>query len=806
MHPAPGVAAAVPAVVGPQAQGLSRVRVPTAVSDLLDRSRVRAGALLAVVALTLLCAAPGFGGAARADATPFPDAARFVEMDVESLTPSIVTAGSGTTVTVTGSLRNIGDRPVTDLIMRLQRGARVDSGAGLRTGLTVDPAEYDTVTPFRDVTTRLDPGQRRAFALSVPLSGAGGLGIDQPGIYPLLVNLNGTPDYGAPARLDDSRTLLTVQGTPGAPGAAPITPTIGSPSAVTVMWPLAATPQVAPGRPGGTDEPVRLASEDLATSLRPGGRLNGLLTTVDEATAAADSALTRSTCLAIDPDLLLTVQAMTAGYRVALDPSDPQSRTREGTGTAAAQEWLQRLRTTAARLCVVALPFAQADLDSLARAGDPALIRIGVSDPAEIVDSILGISSLRGVAVPVTGALATTTATMLDRLGMTKALVASSSVRTDRPSADGRYRVGDTGVQTFDPAVTTALAALGTAPSTPAITPMNQRFNLTTESAVSRRVAAIGALTYSALVPSTSVATTDRPSVSPVVGRSDLIMPPPVWSASADDARAVLDTIGGLLSSGLATPAPLGMIDEQLKTTSAQADWATPADTTLGLVSFDDAMTTPLTRAAGLTFQLEASMIGRNDGTISPQAFVDPLAQDLVRAMRAAPVTSAGDRTVATTQAVNRVRAVASTLDRLRDSVRILDPGGRYTLASERSPLLLVVRNELPVPIRVRLDTAAPPELDIGDIGVLEIPARGTRQIQLPTEARSSSSMSVNIALVTSSGVAMGTPITLSVHSNAYGQALFIITICAGVLLVLLAGRRLWHRFRGQPDPADLDR
>jgi hypothetical protein len=25
-------------------------------------------------------------------------------------------------------------------------------------------------------------------------------------------------------------------------------------------------------------------------------------------------------------------------------------------------------------------------------------------------------------------------------------------------------------------------------------------------------------------------------------------------------------------------------------------------------------------------------------------------------------------------------------------------------------------------------------------------------------------------------------------------------------VLVLLAGRRLWHRFRGQPDRADLDR
>jgi hypothetical protein len=44
------------------------------------------------------------------------------------------------------------------------------------------------------------------------------------------------------------------------------------------------------------------------------------------------------------------------------------------------------------------------------------------------------------------------------------------------------------------------------------------------------------------------------------------------------------------------------------------------------------------------------------------------------------------------------------------------------------------------------------------------------------------------------------------VHSNAYGKVLFFITLSAGAVLVLLAGRRLWHRFRGQPDRADLDR
>ena len=52
----------------------------------------------------------------------------------------------------------------------------------------------------------------------------------------------------------------------------------------------------------------------------------------------------------------------------------------------------------------------------------------------------------------------------------------------------------------------------------------------------------------------------------------------------------------------------------------------------------------------------------------------------------------------------------------------------------------------------------------------------------------------------------LGEPVRLSVHSNAYGKVLFAITLAAAAVLVTLAGRRLWHRFRGQPDRADLDR
>jgi hypothetical protein len=64
----------------------------------------------------------------------------------------------------------------------------------------------------------------------------------------------------------------------------------------------------------------------------------------------------------------------------------------------------------------------------------------------------------------------------------------------------------------------------------------------------------------------------------------------------------------------------------------------------------------------------------------------------------------------------------------------------------------------------------------------------------------------VDVALRTADGLPLGEPVRLSVHSNAYGKVLFFITLSAAAVLVLLAGRRLWHRFRGQPDRADLDR
>ncbi|MFD2395134.1 hypothetical protein ACFSSF_16900 [Dietzia aerolata] len=61
------------------------------------------------------------------------------------------------------------------------------------------------------------------FSLSMParaIPGRAGpdLQLTEPGVYPVLVNLNGTPVGGSPARLDDTRTLLPVLEAPGQPG------------------------------------------------------------------------------------------------------------------------------------------------------------------------------------------------------------------------------------------------------------------------------------------------------------------------------------------------------------------------------------------------------------------------------------------------------------------------------------------------------------------------------------------------------------------------------------------------------------
>ncbi|WP_244332507.1 DUF6049 family protein [Gordonia polyisoprenivorans] len=816
--------------------------------------------VVAVAVLMVLSAAPA--AAAPGDtATAQPD--RFAQIVIDSMTPSMVTSSSGPTVAISGHVINTSSRTLRDLGIRLERGDALTGASQLRSALAGEHPPIAAATDFSDLSSdTLAPSAQASFSLTVPLSGAGGLQISQRGVYPLQLNVNGLPDYGGVAQVAGSRTLLPVLSLPpdrsraaaytdpGSGDASSTTPGLGadgsvsadtsSPSQFTLLWPIAAPPQLAPGALGGNTEPVRLISEDMARSLSPGGRLDSVLAPLraiaDAAPASAPdpgsaspappapgaqsgqtSDLARSMCLAVDPNLLVTVRAMSLGYVVSSDPSDPTSSTVPGTGQDTATSWLNELRDVASRLCVVALPFAGVDLSALAEIDNSGLTATALDSPADVVDSVLGVKSVRGLTIPALGAINQAGARLLEDTNHSTVLTSAGNLSTEQPQSSGAYRVGPLAAQSYDEPVTAALAALGTNPTTPAITPADQMVDLSAESPLSRRQAGIGALAFAAVdTPDDERADSGQGSAGqtsaaqlPTTGRSQVVLPSLYWSPTTDDANALISTAEVLLGSRVATPTPLTSVVGSADGARTAARLAPPPG--VGPVSsvsvpLPEQTATAMREQADLSYQLQGSLVSSADVETTPERYLAPLREDMLRSLTVPAEAGAQTRTRLADTRAQTIRAVTSTLDRMRAAVTILDPGGRYTLASERSPLLLVVRNDLALPIRVDIRTSAPHDLDIGDVGTIEIPARGTRQLQLPTKAETSEAITVTISIATVTGLPMGSDIRLSVHSNAYGKALFIITIIAGAALVLLTARRLWHRFRGEPDPADADR
>jgi hypothetical protein len=737
-----------------------------------------------------------------------PGATPFVQVRVDQVTPAVVITTSEPVVTVTGMISNVGDRPVRDVMVRLEHAAAVNSSAGLRTNLDGRTDQYQPVADFLTVAGELQRGQEAGFTLSAPLRSLTrpSLGIDRPGVYPLLVNVNGTPDYGHPARLDNAQFLLPVVGVPADPAATSrdalnsvVAPDTSKPVQITMLWPLTDRPRLSPGVPGGTI-PVRLMDDDLATSLAPGGRLDILLSAADFATGRAvdpDGAVGRSLCLAIDPDLLVTVNAMTGGYVVSNSADDkaPGTPTHPGTGQAAAASWLDRLRVLAHRMCVTPTPYAQADLDAVQRVGDGTLSATATSTAGDIVNQILGIDSVRGATLIADGSLTRRAVDLLSASGSTVVIAAADFSTHD--SATGTPGTADIAPQRvsqhlvaapFDPTVGAALAAAGTDPVAPTYLDDSLAVRLRHDSHTARRQDALGSMLWTAL----------QPDVTP---RTEILLPPTTWNLQSDDAGAIVSTLATAVRSGLAVPRPLPELIADASNVPAVTAAAQPvrADTA-ERGRFDDSVIKQITDEVPRLGELTSALITDARTGLTGTAYTAPLREDMLRAVSQSerPDTRNG-------LAHQRLEIVGTTIDDLFGAVTIVNPGGSYTLATEHSPLPLALHNGLAVPIRVRLQVDAPPGMSVTDVGEIVLPP-GYLPLRVPIEVNFTQRVAIDVSLRTPDGVALGEPVRLSVHSNAYGKVLFAITLAAAAVLVTLAGRRLWHRFRGQPDPADLDR
>ena len=310
------------------------------------------------------------------------------------------------------------------------------------------------------------------------------------------------------------------------------------------------------------------------------------------------------------------------------------------------------------------------------------------------------------------------------------------------------------------------------------------------DSPVARRQDAIAAVLWRAL----------RPQTEP---RTEILVPPLAWNLPPEDAQSILTTLASSIRSGLAVPRPLTAVIAESNALAAvgRAAAAPGRPSAIRGPSSTRGVTDEhrQRRPAGCGGLTAALTVDPRTGLTGTQ-YTAPLREDMLRALSQSVPPDARNGLAA-----QRVGVVDDTVDDLLRAVTIVNPGGSYTLATERSPLPLALRNDLPVPIRVRLDVDAPPGMTVDDMGEIELPP-GFLPLRVPIEVHFTQRVAVDVALQTADGLPLGEPVRLSVHSNAYGKVLFFITLSAGAVLVLLAGRRLWHRFRGQPDRADLDR
>jgi hypothetical protein len=743
----------------------------------------RPGIVVILALLVLLLNAP--------PAPAAPDPGSLLTLRIDSVTPDVVTTSSEPTVSVNATVTNVGDRLVRDVAARLEHGPAVSSSTALRTSLYVG-GQFEPVGDFISVASQLDRGQTAGFTIRVPLRAEGqpSLGIDAPGVYPILATVDGTPDEDQPTRLDEARFLLPVTGVPPDPAnstgnalADTTAPDTTKPVAVTMLWPLADKPRLAPGVPGGTT-PVRLMNDDLAVSLSPGGRLDSLLGAAEFAASpgAIDPAtgIDRALCLAVDPDLLVTVNAMTGGYVVADAPNGLGTAAHPGTGQAAAGAWLDRLRGLTRRMCVVATPYAQADLGALQRVGDGGLSAAATKTAADIVDKILGVTSVRGATLLGDGPLTAPAAALLDAEGPTVAIAAE-------PDGDltARRLSANVVMAPFDPAVGAALAGVGTDPTIPGYLDADDAAPVSPDSPTARRQDAVAAMLWRSL----------QPAAEP---RTQILLPPLKWSPTPDDARAMLTALANALRSGLVTGRPLtDVISQSLATAPGETEASLPDDSP---ARFDDDVIDSIRAHTVRQWELTAALTTDPRTGLTGLQYTAPLREDMLRALsQTEPAASRND------VARQRLAVVGATIGDLFGAVRIVSPGDSYTLATERSALPLALRNDLAVPIRVRLDVDVPPGMTVTDIGEQEVPP-GYLPLRVPVEVHLTQRVAVDVTLRTPDGVPLGDAVRLSVHSNAYGKLLFAITLAGGAVLALLVGRRLYHRFRGQPDRADLDR
>ncbi|MFC5136851.1 DUF6049 family protein [Actinomycetospora rhizophila] len=710
------------------------------------------GLVAALAGLLLVLVAPPAAVAAPPERT--------VDVVLDTMTPRVVTADGPPELVVSGRVVNRSAVTGRDVTVRLERGAAVSGSRAALGALDGGGAGAAVRTPPVAVAAAIAPGTEAPFLVRVPLTGPASLAIAAPGVHPLLVGVDGALGGAGATRLGAVRVLLPVVGVPG--GGPPAAPPVGRAAAVSLLYPLADRPRRVPVLPGA---PTLLTDDDLATSFAPGGRLAGLVDALGRA-APPGSAAARSTCLAVDADLLETAQAMAGGYEVRT-----AGGTVPGAGAVAAGRWLDAVRTQARGRCVTALPYAGTDLVATAR-GATDLSAAAISTGTRRVGDILGTTPVPGTVWPAGGVLddraladlaaGGTRTVLLDGDVLAGTLPTGALARL--PGAPGPAAVA------LDPVALEALA-----PRTGDDDPGDS----TSPAGTAAPLAAQDALGVLGLRALQETPTSGPPPVT-------VLAPPADWAASGAEASALFAGIEDLTRLGLARPVDLaGLVGP------VGAGTPLPAATPGPRAGDVDAVAAPVVARAVEVRDGQRALLAATErdgvGAPSPSDFVEPLTDNILRSLSAA---WRGDPVAQEAQ----IGAVERQAAELRAAVRVVQPSGSYSLGTNDAPLLLTVENRLPVAVRVQVVLEPTNGLRTGPLPVVTVPAFGSRQVQVEVEVTRAGQFQVDAQARTPGGEPLGPTARLLLRSTAYGTITVWLTASAAVVLVILASVRIARR------------
>ncbi|MEV0696420.1 DUF6049 family protein [Saccharopolyspora sp. NPDC050389] len=699
--------------------------------------------LLAALVAVLLCAIVPL--------VPAPPAAAQGEsptlLDVTKITPSVVGAGSPGEVVITGRLTNTSDHQINNVEARVQRGNATTTEPAVQRALRNDPATV-TEPSFTPIADRLAPGQQIPVELRIPLTGPNSLQLSQPGVYPLLVNVNGAPGGGGRARIAQAQFLLPVLAPPGGEPVRPARPTETS-----MMVPIVDFPRLEREAIGGMR--AVLVDDQLSTSLAPGGRLYDLVQAVTDR-AGPGSPVGNALCFAVDPDLLITARAMQHGYLVR----QPDGSLVEGIGSGAADLWLSKLREATNGRCVTALPYADADIVALGRAGLPDLVK-GALDGTSLVRDILRVEP-RDLLWPMEGALADPAIGKLPRTELMEPRALNLPAGSLSPV---RVRGQDMAAVPIDPLLTSALDPLhDTELKVTALSPP-ENGSLSAQNA-------LGALAF-------------RATQGQVPGATSVLAPPRRWNLRGDDLRALLEGMQQLNEAGLIRLAP---VPEPTPATLPEADLDYPVDT--GSAEIPQPV---LEQLAAQNFKVGDLFVSSQEERSSPVQVGEvttPLRNGLLRGAASAWRGNPD----AARQWVDRASAAIGDV---LGQVRIEEFGGQMArMDTATAPIPVTVVNDLPITVGVVFRIPQVPGVqvqhDFG--GPVTVPANGRRSIWLPTNTQRAGKFAIDVTITTEAGTQFGTTKRLQIESSNYGALIPVLTGIAAALLVLMSAMRIIKR------------